>query len=120
MIRRLKDHINKECNRRATSSHQPQRSPTGEDQQEATEAVVSIEVEVITMVSSEDVASIEAEELQEANSEEDPTELGEEVHHTVEQEEDTAITGKSKLNTNLMTKRSVMDQSHLPKMKLHS
>lgn len=81
---------------------------------------MSIEVEVITMVSSEDVASIEAEELQEANSEEDPTELEEEVHHTVEQEEDTAIIGKSKLNTNLMTKRSVMDQSHLPKMKLHS
>ena len=119
MIRRLKDQISRECSRRATNP-QPLRSPTEEGPLEATEAVVSIEEEVITMESSEDVASTEDEVLQEANSEEDQTEPGEEVHHIVGLEEDIAIIGKSKLNTSPLTRRSVMDQSHLPKTKLHS
>ena len=119
MIRRLKDHISRECSKRVTNP-QPLRSPTEEGPLEATEAVVSTEEEVITMVSSEDVASTEDEVLQEAKEEQDQTEPGEEEHHIVAAEEDITIIGKSKLNISPQKRRSVMDQSHLPKTKLHS
>lgn len=99
-----------------------------EDQKEETEVE---EEEEIIMESSEAVESIEAVESTEALAStevevplevilEVPTELEEEVPHIVEQEVDIATIEMSNHNTNLKTRRSVMDQSHLLKMRLHS
>ena len=86
--------------------------PTGVDQPEATEEEVE---EVTTMESSEDVGSTEDEVPLEVNSEA-ILELEVEDVVSIEAEVDIQTLEKNH-NTNLKMRRSVMDQSHSPKMR---
>ena len=87
--------------------HPMLKRPTGVDQPEVTEGEVEEET---TMESSEDVASTEEELLQEVNSEA-IQEL--EAEDVVSTEVELGIpTLEKNHNTNLKTRRSVMDQSH--------
>lgn len=112
MIKRLEDQTSQELRR--IMKHPMVKKPTGVDQPEATEEEVE---EVTTMESSEDVGSTEEELLQEVNSEAIQELEAEDVVST--EVEGDILTLKKNHNTNLKMRRSVMDQSHSPKMRLH-
>jgi len=110
MIKRLEDQTSQELTR--IMKHLMLKRPTGVDQPEATEEEVE---EVTTMESSEDVGSIEDEVPLEVNSEA-IQELEVEDVVSIEAEVDIPTLEKNH-NTNLKMRRSVMDQSHSPKMR---
>ena len=110
MIKRLEDQTSQELTR--IMKHRMLKRPTGVDQPEATEEEAE---EVTTMESSEDVGSTEDEVPQEVNSE---AILELEVEDVVSIEAEVVIpTLEKNHNTNLKMRRSVMDQSHSPKMR---
>ena len=110
MIKRLEDQTSQELTR--IMKHRMLKRPTGVDQPEATEEEAE---EVTTMESSEDVGSTEDEVPLEVNSEA-ILELEVEDVVSIEAEVDIPTLEKNH-NTNLKMRRSVMDQSHSPKMR---
>ena len=110
MIKRLEDQTSQELTR--IMKHRMLKRPTGVDQPEATEGEAE---EVTTMESSEDVGSTEDEVPLEVNSEA-ILELEVEDVVSIEAEVDIPTLEKNH-NTNLKMRRSVMDQSHSPKMR---
>ena len=110
MIKRLEDQTSQELTR--IMKHRMLKRPTGVDQPEATEEEAE---EVTTMESSEDVGSTEDEVPLEVNSEA-IQELEVEDVVSIEAEVDIPTLEKNH-NTNLKMRRSVMDQSHSPKMR---
>mgnify|MGYP007055441319 CR=1 FL=1 len=110
MIKRLEDQTSQELTR--IMKHLMLKRPTGVDQPEATEEEAE---EVTTMESSEDVGSTEDEVPLEVNSEA-ILELEVEDVVSIEAEVDIPTLEKNH-NTNLKMRRSVMDQSHSPKMR---
>ena len=113
MIKRLEDQTSQELRR--IMKHQMLTRPTEANQPEATEEEAE---EVTIMESSEDVASTEEEVLQEVNSEATEEKEAEDVANTEEEVEvDIPTLGKNNHNTKNKMMRSVMDQSHSPKMR---
>ena len=110
MIKRLEDQTSQELTR--IMKHLMLKRPTGVDQPEATEEEAE---EVTTMESSEDVGSTEDEVPLEVNLEA-ILELEVEDVVSIEAEVDIPTLEKNH-NTNLKMRRSVMDQSHSPKMR---
>ena len=110
MIKRLEDQTSQELTR--IMKHRMLKRPTGVDQPEATEGEAE---EVTTMESSEDVGSTEDEVPLEVNSEA-ILELEVEDVVSIVAEVDIPTLEKNH-NTNLKMRRSVMDQSHSPKMR---